>query len=94
MEASVHRTETTVVAMLLQFIVILAVRAAGPAAAAVRQPRVVGEIVGGAGCRPSQSRLKAFARLVPANTLHARWFVVPRDMERDGRRQGARLLAQ
>jgi Kef-type K+ transport system membrane component KefB len=48
MTQNVHQTEETVVAVLLQLIVIvLAARLAGNAAVAVRQPRAVGEIVAG-----------------------------------------------
>jgi len=54
MTGSVHQTESTVVAVLLQLIVIvLAARLAGNAAVAIRQPRAVGEIVAGLLLGPS-----------------------------------------
>lgn len=54
MSQTVHQTEATVVAVLLQLIVIvLAARLAGNAAVAVRQPRAVGEIVAGLLLGPS-----------------------------------------
>jgi Kef-type K+ transport system membrane component KefB len=54
MTQNVHQTEETVVAVLLQLIVIvLAARLAGNAAVAVRQPRAVGEIVAGLLLGPS-----------------------------------------
>ncbi len=54
MGGGVHQTEETVVAVLLQLIVIvLAARLAGNAAVAVRQPRAVGEIVAGLLLGPS-----------------------------------------
>lgn len=54
MTAGVHQTEETVVAVLLQLIVIvLAARLAGNAAVAIRQPRAVGEIVAGLLLGPS-----------------------------------------
>jgi Kef-type K+ transport system membrane component KefB len=52
--ASVHHVETVLVATLLQLIVIILVaRLAGNAAVAVRQPRVVGEMVAGLVLGPS-----------------------------------------
>ncbi|MBL8549172.1 MAG: cation:proton antiporter [Hyphomonadaceae bacterium] len=52
--ASVHQVEETLVATLIQLIVIiLAARLAGAAAAAMRQPRAVGEIVAGLLLGPS-----------------------------------------
>ncbi|RJF90829.1 cation:proton antiporter [Sphingomonas cavernae] len=54
MHSSVHQMEETLVATLIQLIVIiLAARIAGNAAAAVRQPRVVGEIIAGLLLGPS-----------------------------------------
>ncbi len=54
MTQNVHQTEATVVAVLLQLIVIIvAARLAGNAAVALRQPRAVGEIVAGLMLGPS-----------------------------------------
>lgn len=61
MNASVHQTEELLVAVLVQLIVIiLAARLAGSAAAALRQPRVIGEMIAGLLLGPS-----LFGRLVP-----------------------------